>query len=131
MSVCDHDLREEVLRKFSTDRLQGELERRDALTAQQASSDPVRIFLDQVAEEVARARTKFPGDRLTGLALAEEFGELIKALLDEPGKAVWKEAVQTACMAARVAVDGDGSVDTWRANRGLDNHRHQKNGDMT
>lgn len=84
---------------------------------------PVIAFLSEVVAELERARHLFPGDRIMGLALAEEFGELIKALLDEPGKAVWKEAVQTAAMAARVAIDGDGSVDQWRAAKGLDDHR--------
>ncbi|KAF0801803.1 hypothetical protein A6D6_04241 [Alcanivorax xiamenensis] len=84
---------------------------------------PVIAFLGEVVAELERARRLFPGDRIMGLALAEEFGELIKALLDEPGKAVWKEAVQTAVMAARVAIDGDGSVDQWRAAKGLDDHR--------
>jgi len=87
-----------------------------------AQRDTARFIAD-VEQELSRARRLFPGDRIMGLALAEEFGELIKALLDEPGKNVWKEAVQTAVMAARVAVDGDNSVDAWRASKGLDNHR--------
>ena len=59
------------------------------------------------------------------IALAEEFGELAKAMLDESGEAVWKEAVQTAAMAARVAIDGDSSVDEWRAQQGLGEHREK------
>jgi Mg2+/citrate symporter len=54
------------------------------------------------------------------IALAEEFGELCKAVLDESAADVRKEAVQTAVMAARVAIDGDGSVCEWRAAKGLD-----------
>lgn len=54
------------------------------------------------------------------IALAEEFGELAKAILDEPAAQVRKEAVQTAVMAARVVLDGDGSVTEWRAAKGLD-----------
>ena len=54
------------------------------------------------------------------IALAEEFGELCKAVLDESAANVRKEAVQTAVMAARVALDGDGSVRDWRRERGLD-----------
>lgn len=85
--------------------------------------DPVAKFLKAVETELRRARAKFPGDRIMTIALAEEFGELAKAMLDEPQAAVWKEAVQTAVMAARVAIDGDSSVDDWRTAKGLDNHR--------
>lgn len=82
-------------------------------------------FMADVAAELDRARAKFPGDRIMTIALAEEFGELAKAMLDEPGANVWKEAVQTAVMAARVAIDGDSSVDEWRTVKGLDNHRNE------
>lgn len=77
-------------------------------------------FLQAVRIELARARTLFPGDRLMTVALAEEFGELCKAVLDEPAANVYKEAVQTAVMAARVALDGDSSVVDWRQQKGLD-----------
>lgn len=80
----------------------------------------VDAFLAEVRNEILRARTLFPGDRIRGLALAEEFGELCKALLDESADRVHKEAVQTAAMAARIALDGDGSVREWRTEKGLD-----------
>ncbi|RPE74657.1 hypothetical protein [Vulcaniibacterium tengchongense] len=80
----------------------------------------VDAFLAEVRTELIRARAKFPGDRLMTIALAEEFGELCKAVLDEPSANVRKEAVQTAVMAARVALDGDSSVNEWRRERGLD-----------
>lgn len=92
----------------------------DEITAVALQSDPVEIFLDQVRAELAHARSKFPGDRIMTLAMAEEFGELVKAVLDEPAANVRKEAVQTAVMAARVVLDGDGSVNDWRAAKGLD-----------
>ena len=76
-------------------------------------------FLAAVKEEVVRARTKFPGRRIMGLAMAEEFGELVKALLDEYAADVRKEAVQTAAMCVRVALEGDESLDDWRAKKGL------------
>ncbi|WP_373874125.1 DUF4406 domain-containing protein [Pseudomonas tohonis] len=82
--------------------------------------DPVEAFLDEVRAELKRARSKFPGDRLMTLALAEEFGELCKAVLDESAENVRKEAVQTAVMCCRVVLDGDGSVRSWRSARGLD-----------
>ncbi|MFK1233001.1 hypothetical protein ACIUXA_32020, partial [Pseudomonas aeruginosa] len=88
--------------------------------AQHSVPDDVETFLDEVRAELLRARSKFPGDRIMTIALAEEFGELCKAVLDEPAANVRKEAVQTAVMAARVVLDGDGSVTAWRAERGLD-----------
>lgn len=98
-----------------------------ALSPQAAQEDAaqegvaeVDAFLAEVRAELVRARTKFPGDRIMTIALAEEFGELCKAILDEPAANVRKEAVQTAVMAARVVLDGDGSVNDWRRERGLD-----------
>lgn len=81
---------------------------------------PVIEFLTEVRGEIERARAKFPHSRLTTIALGEEAGELCKAILDEPAKRVRAEAVQLACMAARVVLDGDRSVDEHRAQRGLD-----------
>jgi hypothetical protein len=87
--------------------------------AEQAD-EAVDAFLAEVRAELIRARAKFPGDRIMTIALAEEFGELCKAVLDECSANVRKEAVQTAVMCARVVLDGDGSVNDWRAERGLD-----------
>lgn len=83
-------------------------------------SEELEKFLSDVKAEVIRARSKFPGRRIMGLALAEEFGELMKALLDEHSNNVKKEAIQTACMCIRVALEGDESVDAWREKKGLD-----------
>lgn len=85
-----------------------------------AADDEIEVFLAEVRAELIRARSKFPGDRIMTIALAEGFGELCKAVLDESAANVRKEAVQTAVMAARVALDGDGSVRDWRRERGLD-----------
>jgi hypothetical protein len=82
--------------------------------------DEAGHFLAEVRAELLRARVKFPGDRIMTIALAEEFGELCKAVLDEPSAKVRAEAVQTATMACRVAIDGDSSVDEWRRLKGLD-----------
>ncbi|AOX10021.1 hypothetical protein Q5O_16995 [Pseudomonas putida JB] len=84
----------------------------------------LECFIRAVRCEVMRAQKLFPGRRLMGLAFNEEVGELNKALLDEPWKQVYKEAVQAATMAARVALEGDESVDQWRAGKGLDNPTH-------
>jgi len=80
----------------------------------------LELFLGNVRAEVMRARKKFPGRRVMGIALAEEFGELMKASLDEHSSGVMREAVQTACMCARFAIEGDESLDGWRKAKGLD-----------
>lgn len=85
-----------------------------------ADASAVEGFLTEVRAELLRARAKFPGDRIMTIALAEEFGELCKAVLNEPAANVRKEAIQTAVMCARVVLDGDGSVNEWRAQKGLD-----------
>jgi hypothetical protein len=71
-------------------------------------------FLNDVRDEVDRARRKFPGTNLVLAALTEEVGELAQAMLKRrAGKMtdedVWKEAVQVAAMALRCAVEGDPS----------------------
>lgn len=83
-------------------------------------SGDVDAFLAAVRAGLIRARSKFPGRKLMTVALAEEFGELCKAVLDEPSENIYREAVQTAVMAARVALDGDASTDAWRLTKGLD-----------
>lgn len=101
-----------------------ELQRLLAAALRQQEQQPLEHaaerFLADVRAELLKARAKFPGDRIMVIALAEEFGELAKAVLDESAERVRKEAVQTAVMAARVAIDGDGSVREWRAAKGLD-----------
>lgn len=75
-----------------------------------------QAFLAEVLDEARRARSKFPNGRETNLpALIEEVGEFVRALLQhthEPDKKVsaedvWREAIQTAAMACRLAVEGD------------------------
>ena len=69
-------------------------------------------FMADVLMEVGRARGMFPMPHKPLAALGEEVGELNKALLDmDVDKAttidVFKEAVQVAAMACRVAIEGD------------------------
>lgn len=69
-------------------------------------------FATDVRHELERARAKFPTNENKAHALTEEAGEVIKALLEhkyESGIAldVYKECVQTAAMAQRVAEEGD------------------------
>lgn len=77
-------------------------------------------FLFAVSKEVMRARRKFPSSYGSMCALTEEVGELAKALMDEPEVNVWAEAIQTACVAMRVATEGDASIDPIRVKRGLE-----------
>ncbi len=74
-------------------------------------------FLLCVNEEVFRARKKFPSSDGSTTALREEVRELAKALLDEPWANVINEAIQVACMAARVALEGDPTFAKLRASR--------------
>lgn len=78
---------------------------------------------DEVDAEIKRARKKFPGcDNMT-LAMAEEAGELVRAVLSrwhairsfpasnpydvELREAIRKEAVQTMAMCVRLILEGD------------------------
>lgn len=80
----------------------------------------IDAFLSDVRAEFHRGREKFPSNELKTVALSEEFGELVKAVLDEAAADVRKEAVQLAAMCLRLVMDGDSSVDGWRERNGLD-----------
>jgi len=71
-------------------------------------------FLRDTSNEVNRAREKFPKNDLLMVALTEEVGELAKALLDESPERIYAEAVQVACVAARIATEGDCTIEAWR-----------------
>ena len=73
--------------------------------------------INDLVEEIENARHKFPGNDLLTIALMEEVGELSKALLDESLENVYREAIQVACVAIRIATEGDCSVNTYRAAR--------------
>lgn len=58
--------------------------------------------------EIVRARTKFPGNAKLLAALTEEVGELAQAMLQrKPIAEIVKEALQVACVAVRIAEEGD------------------------
>ena len=73
-------------------------------------------FLNAIVEEAKKARAKWPDSVHSVAALTEEVGELAKAILQhkyekqDPHK-VWREAVQVAFMAMRVATEGDSTFD--------------------
>lgn len=70
--------------------------------------------LADLEAELSKARSKFPGNEDLDNALTEEVGELNQALLQqkhEPDKKVthediYKEAIQVACVAIRIATEG-------------------------
>jgi hypothetical protein len=65
--------------------------------------------LYELAAEIARAREKFPDNKHLLAALMEEVGELAKELLEKgPAARVRAEAIQVACVAIRIATEGDG-----------------------
>lgn len=74
-------------------------------------------FRIAIYDEIQRARKLFPESDGLLAALTEEVGELAKALLDEPWERVWKEAVQVAVMAARIATEGDPTLNAVREKR--------------
>jgi|WetSurMetagenome_2_1015567.scaffolds.fasta_scaffold00090_38 hypothetical protein len=69
-------------------------------------------FLHAVRGEVTFARNKFPSNKHLMTALTEELGEAAMALLDHHHKGapvadVWMELKQVACVAMRLATEGD------------------------
>lgn len=74
-------------------------------------------FLDSVRREMARIQEKWPGNENNLAALTEEVGELAKAMLEreyEPTKGIqrgeiYREAVQVAAVALKIALFGDDS----------------------
>ncbi len=77
-------------------------------------------FPTDVRNELARARAKFPSNKHIGHAFTEEAGEVIKALMEHnygKGSAldVYKECVQAAVMAQRIAEDADADFSYSRA----------------
>ena len=79
-----------------------------------------QVLLQEIEDELTRARAKFPGKNVTFAALVEEVGELATATFSEPRTNVRAEAVQVAVMAMRMVLDGDHTFDAWRQSKGLD-----------
>lgn len=84
--------------------------------------DPFNDISLEIWGELMKARMKFPDPICSMTALTEEVGELAKAMLDESPERIRKEAVQVAVMAIRVALEGDPSINEYRARRGLGPH---------
>lgn len=89
-------------------------------TANEPPLSPEYALADRIINELFRAREKFPGKNATFPALVEEVGELATALMEEPTYRVHNEAIQVAVMAMRIVLDGDQTLDDWRAYKNLE-----------
>jgi hypothetical protein len=68
--------------------------------------------MTELSAEIARARGKFPHNRLLLAALMEEVGELASALLQrEPRARIEREALQVAAVAMRIFEEGDATFE--------------------
>lgn len=66
--------------------------------------------LGDLAEEIVRARDKFPNADCLFPALVEKFGELADAIVNDKGLDR-KECLQIACVALRLYEEGDPKLD--------------------
>ena len=90
---------------------------------EQPDPNHVEAFCIAMCDEFKRAVAKFPDPSHSMTALSEEHGELARALLDESPQRIYSEAVQVAVVAMRVALQGDPSIDDYRAGKGLEPSR--------
>lgn len=90
-----------------------------SLIEQAERANPTALFLVSVWDEIERARLLFPNPDGMMVALAEETGETAKALLGKELPEVYKEAAQVACVATRLAVEGDPTQDPHRSRNKL------------
>lgn len=67
-----------------------------------------------LALEMTAARAKFPGNDRLFEALVEEVGEVGRAVLTNNFEHARQEALQVACVAMRLATEGDRSWETSR-----------------
>jgi hypothetical protein len=75
------------------------------------TQSPSEESLGDLAEELVRARRKFPGNDHLTVALGEEFGELCRAQLQRKGRdEIRKEALQVACVAMRIYEEEDATL---------------------
>jgi NTP pyrophosphatase (non-canonical NTP hydrolase) len=72
---------------------------------------PHQITVCDVAEEMMRAREKFPSNEHLLAALTEEVGELAQAFIQKkPWDEIRGEAMQVACVAMRIMEEGDSTL---------------------
>ena len=80
----------------------------------------IQKFMKDMQTEALRAVEKYPAPNPNVAALAGEMGEACEAMNKEPFANVYAECVQVAVMAARLAIEGDPFMDTYRISVGLD-----------
>lgn len=78
---------------------------RKTTSARYPTLDAATIAL--LCGEIDRCRAKFPKNDLMLAALTEEFGELVETFDSENLASIHKEALQVACVAVRIAEEGD------------------------
>jgi NTP pyrophosphatase (non-canonical NTP hydrolase) len=67
---------------------------------------------EEIDEEIARARKKFPGNQHLNVALMEEVGELAQAQLQrKPREEIRAEAIQVCCVAIRIIQEMDADLE--------------------
>lgn len=71
-------------------------------------------FITDMIDEVAYSRTKFADPAGITVALAEETGEVAKAMLSESDQRVYAECIQVAATALRIALEGDPTLTELR-----------------
>jgi len=81
--------------------------------------------IDDLRAEIMKAREKFPNNDHLQAAMGEEYGEAVQALMElqyEPStlktatsSKVYKECIQVACTALRLAIEGDSTFPTYDA----------------
>ncbi|MBI1234910.1 MAG: hypothetical protein GC208_10455 [Alphaproteobacteria bacterium] len=76
-------------------------------TAPEGSEPDHRTIFAEVADEVLRARAKFPRNAHLMVALQEEVGEAAKELLEGRPELLRKELVQVMCLCVRLIEEGD------------------------
>jgi len=80
------------------------------MDSEASSLETLNELLSEVGDQVRRERQLFPGNRHHLSTLVMELGELAEALMksDQPA-VVREEAVRVACIALRIAAEGDTS----------------------
>jgi cell division inhibitor SulA len=75
------------------------------------TNSPEPITVCDIAEEVIRARDKFPSNRFLFLALIEELGEVARAVLQKkPEHEVRLEWIQVAAVVVRLLEEDDPTI---------------------
>ena len=83
------------------------------------SNKQFEVFMADVKAEIISAKKKFPETYCVTLAMAEEAGELVRAVMGQSDEDIYKEAIQTCAMVFRIIMEGDPSVAQYRQMNGI------------